>query len=123
MNPDVIAEYEEKHGGIDVGDIPRYSDEDSDDLENLERDSPLLKCGNLRDPILMEPLKFEPYTYTVEQRLRGRFKETGLQVIVKMASIELTPEKPRFPKSDWHVSLHSTHHVVCRGRCGPNNSN
>lgn len=29
----------------------------------------------------------------------------GLQVIVKLTSIELTPEKPEFPAGSWHVSI------------------
>jgi hypothetical protein len=37
-------------------------------------------------------------------RLFNKFRETGLQVIVKMVSIELTPDKPDFPTGSWHVS-------------------
>ncbi|KAL8371882.1 hypothetical protein RB595_001608 [Gaeumannomyces hyphopodioides] len=36
-------------------------------------------------------------------RLATKFKDSGLQVIVKMASIELTPDKPVFPAGGWHV--------------------
>lgn len=63
-----------------------------------------LKWEEVRDPILLGPSDFQPVTYTVQQNLRERFKNTGLQVIVKMASIELTPEKPDFPAGGWHVS-------------------
>ncbi|KAH6627525.1 hypothetical protein F5144DRAFT_652147 [Chaetomium tenue] len=112
VDPAFIAEYEAKHGGISVDAIRRYGDEDDDNLDNLERDSPVLKWGSLRDPVLMEPLDFEPYTYTVEQRFRERFKETGLQVIVKMASIELTPEKPKFPKGHWQIEGQLNEHIV-----------
>lgn len=35
--------------------------------------------------------------------LRSRFKETGLQVIVKLANIELTPEKPDYDGGSWHI--------------------
>lgn len=99
--------------------MAQYDDDDDDSdkekagLSDVDKEILLLKWRDFRDPILMEPLKFEPHTYTVEQTLRERFKETGLQIIVKMASIELTPEKPRFPEGGWHVSLHSTHHIVC----------
>ncbi|PWI65084.1 hypothetical protein PCL_07383 [Purpureocillium lilacinum] len=41
--------------------------------------------------------------YTPKQSLRKKFKENGLQIIVKMASIELTPEKPEFPSGGWHL--------------------
>lgn len=57
-----------------------------------------------RDAILPEPKKFEEIDYTPPQRIQEKFKEHGLQVIVKMASIELTPEKPHFPAGSWHVS-------------------
>ena len=59
-----------------------------------------------REPILPEPNAFEEIDYTPPQRLREKFKEHGLQVIVKIASIELTPEKPYFPAGSWHVSCH-----------------
>lgn len=42
--------------------------------------------------------------------LRERFKD--LQVIVKMASIELTPDKPTFPAGGWHVEGQMNEHIV-----------
>lgn len=63
----------------------------------------ILKWREIRDPLLPEPLEFAPVTYAVAQTLRSKFSDTGLQVIVKMASIELTPEKPDFPAGGWHV--------------------
>lgn len=68
---------------------------------------PLLSPGEWvqgREAILPEPEEFEEIDYTPRRRLRKMFKEHGLQVIVKMASIELTPEKPHFPSGSWHVS-------------------
>ena len=44
------------------------------------------------------------YTPPESESLFNTFRETGLQVIVKMVSIELTPEKPDFPAGSWHVS-------------------
>lgn len=35
--------------------------------------------------------------------LRNKFQDTGLQVIVKMTSIELTPDKSAFPAGGWHI--------------------
>ncbi|KAF1973741.1 hypothetical protein BU23DRAFT_580213 [Bimuria novae-zelandiae CBS 107.79] len=45
---------------------------------------------------------FEDVNYAPPKgtRLFEKFRETGLQVIVKMASIELTPEKPDFPAGE-----------------------
>lgn len=42
--------------------------------------------------------------YKVDGGLLKNFKTSGLQVIVKLASIELTPESPDFPVGGWHVS-------------------
>lgn len=57
-----------------------------------------------REAILPEPREFAEIDYSPKRRLRRMFKKHGLQVIVKMASIELTPEKPHFPAGSWHVS-------------------
>lgn len=35
--------------------------------------------------------------------LRDKFRDSGLQVVVKLANIELTPEKPRYEGGSWHV--------------------
>jgi hypothetical protein len=62
----------------------------------------------LRTPIIPEA-SFEDIDYTpeLEGRIAEKFAKSGLQVIVKMASIELTPDKPDFPIGGWHVSLAS----------------
>jgi hypothetical protein len=57
-----------------------------------------------REAILPEPREFAEIDYTPKRRLCKSFKKHGLQIIVKMASIELTPEKPHFPAGSWHVS-------------------
>ncbi|KAJ3455834.1 hypothetical protein MRS44_017316 [Fusarium solani] len=45
--------------------------------------------------------------------LRERFQDSGLQIIVKMASIELTPEKnPSFPLGGWHVEGQMNEHII-----------
>lgn len=63
-----------------------------------------LKWKAIRDPVLPPPQEYEPITYKISQALRERFRDSGLQVIVKMASIELTPEKADFPAGGWHAS-------------------
>ncbi|KAF5652098.1 hypothetical protein F25303_3571 [Fusarium sp. NRRL 25303] len=40
---------------------------------------------------------------TMAESLREKFKKDGLQIIVKIASIELTPEKPEFSAGSWHL--------------------
>ncbi|KAK9776456.1 hypothetical protein SCAR479_06779 [Seiridium cardinale] len=66
----------------------------------------------LRDPVVLEPV-FEDVKYAASpsKRLAQKFRESGLQVIVKMASIELTPEKPEFPVGGWHVEGQMNEHI------------
>ncbi|KAJ3032479.1 hypothetical protein HDV00_007444 [Rhizophlyctis rosea] len=45
--------------------------------------------------------------------LQGR----NLQVIVKLANIHLTPEKPDYPGGGWHVEGMKNEHVVASGVC------
>lgn len=62
------------------------------------------KWQRYRTPIYPEPLRYTAVDYTPTRSIREMFKDEGLQIIVKMASIELTPEKPEFPGGSWHVS-------------------
>lgn len=63
-----------------------------------------LKWKKIRDPVFPEPDNETEVDYLCRESIRERFKDSGLQVIVKMATIELTPEKPDFPMGGWHVS-------------------
>lgn len=74
--------------------IPNVSD------ESLAR----AKWKKCRDAILPEPMRFEEIDYFPDERFRTKFNKLGLQVLVKMTSIELTPENPEFPSSGWRVS-------------------
>ncbi|KAK4074422.1 hypothetical protein Purlil1_12962 [Purpureocillium lilacinum] len=68
-----------------------------------EKDIARAKWEKYKEPKYPEPKGFKPLDYTPKQSLRKKFKENGLQIIVKMASIELTPEKPEFPSGGWHL--------------------
>lgn len=124
LDPDVLAAHEAEEGPIRYDQMElRYMDDDEEEEEEDEgqetttdeglskddlktaRKIQKLKWKEIRDAIYPEPLDFKPVTYRVGKALRKKFKDTGLQVIVKMASIELTPEKPEFPAGGWHVSL------------------
>lgn len=52
-----------------------------------------------------EPGEFRPFEHSSdgEVKLRDGFSEGGIQVIVKLANIELTPEKPDNDGGSWHV--------------------
>ncbi|KAL0936091.1 uncharacterized protein CTRU02_208306 [Colletotrichum truncatum] len=86
------------------------SDEESDYHE--EEDEQGIRYGGTRREILWKKTRqpvqpevppFKAWNYGAQPKysLRERYKD--LQVIVKMASIELTPEKPSFPAGSWHV--------------------
>jgi hypothetical protein len=56
-----------------------------------------LKWRALRGPILPDSDQFTEVNCTPSERLAQKLKESGIQVIVKMVSIEPTPDKPDFP--------------------------
>lgn len=65
-----------------------------------------------REPLQPRPPGFVAWDYGVQpgNSLRERFD--GLQIIVKMSSIELTPEKPSFPPGGWHVEGQMNEHII-----------
>ncbi|KAL7650252.1 hypothetical protein ACMYSQ_012052 [Aspergillus niger] len=50
----------------------------------------------------------KPYTI----RLQDMFRSQGLQVIVNMENIELTPESPDYKGTDWHMEGQLNEHIV-----------
>ncbi|KAI1335695.1 hypothetical protein F5Y15DRAFT_408961 [Xylariaceae sp. FL0016] len=79
---------------------------------NLEYDDETRAKKLLRRPVMPESV-FQDTKYAPEpgKRLVDRFRESGLQVIIKMASIELTPQKPDFPVGGWHVEGQMNEHI------------
>jgi len=45
-------------------------------------------------------------------KLQQEFREQGLQIIVKLASIELTPEKAEYEGGNWHLEGMLNEHIV-----------
>ncbi|OQD81853.1 hypothetical protein PENANT_c025G01356 [Penicillium antarcticum] len=43
--------------------------------------------------------------------LRSEYRESGLQVIVKLANIELTPENPEYEGGSWHIEGQLNEHI------------
>ncbi|KAJ5747501.1 uncharacterized protein N7511_009197 [Penicillium nucicola] len=43
--------------------------------------------------------------------LRSEFRESGLQVMVKLANIELTPEDPEYEGGSWHIEGQLNEHI------------
>lgn len=97
---------------------PQGEDEDEDDYwdrmqewEAETRKVVIPEPEGFRSRSLHQDYKFlktreEVPTYLQAQswiNLFEDFKESGLQVIVKLANIHLTPEKPEYPGGSWHV--------------------
>ncbi|KAK3991074.1 hypothetical protein QBC44DRAFT_57751 [Cladorrhinum sp. PSN332] len=91
-----------------------YNEEGWD--KKLNEPSRIAKWIKIREPVHPAPPSFEStkHSYNVKpaQTLRSAFKDTGLQIIVKMASIELTPEKPEYAPGGWHVEGMMNEHIV-----------
>ncbi|CAG8257229.1 unnamed protein product [Penicillium salamii] len=82
-------------------DNPEDVDED-DDEESEERYWKWLQSRPIIQP---EPGEFKVIESNERDRmnLREKFAKTGLQVIVKLANIELTPENPDYEGGAWHI--------------------
>ncbi|KAJ5291576.1 hypothetical protein N7478_000827 [Penicillium angulare] len=77
-------------------------DEDDDDFD--DRTNEWERARTIKQP---EPSEFKPQVLSEEDRTKINiyeiFGDTGLQVIVKLANIELTPEKPEYGGGTWHI--------------------
>ncbi|KAH6912099.1 hypothetical protein BKA70DRAFT_1535253 [Coprinopsis sp. MPI-PUGE-AT-0042] len=78
-----------------------------------------LKCdweAYIRRTILPEPETFDPDSFRAPEPLllKDAFGKLGrpLQIIVKLANIELTPEKPKYEGGSWHVEGKLNEHIV-----------
>lgn len=60
-----------------------------------------------------EPRAYETYKPPIDAQvnLQKEFWKHGLQVIVKLANIELTPEKPTYDGGSWHVEGQLNEHI------------
>jgi hypothetical protein len=65
---------------------------------------------NTRRAVQPEPGDFEPQPeFRID--LQKEYAHRGLQVIVKLANIELTPEKPEYSGGTWHVEGQMNEHI------------
>ncbi|KAJ5097265.1 hypothetical protein N7456_007986 [Penicillium angulare] len=78
----------------------REQDEDDDDYD--DRVNVWERAHTIKQP---EPGEFKPRNPSVgeEINIHEIFGDTGLQIIVKLANIELTPEKPEYGGGSWHI--------------------
>ncbi|KAK5992452.1 hypothetical protein PT974_05856 [Cladobotryum mycophilum] len=99
---------------------PRKSTSDENwELSNDESDDDgpeLARWVQTRKAVQPEVGDYEPepgdYVIQEAHRLETLFKDTGLQVIVKIASIELGSSKPVFPLGSWHIEGQMNERIV-----------
>ncbi|PPQ63545.1 hypothetical protein CVT24_004775 [Panaeolus cyanescens] len=65
-----------------------------------------------RKVVLPEPGDFEARSPCKSTNIREIYGERGLQVIVKLANIMLTPDKPSYEGGSWHVEGQLNEHIV-----------
>jgi hypothetical protein len=82
------------------------------EIHDLEEEE---KWDRIRKPVLPDPVgdpALLDYSVDPSNRLRAKFAATGLQVIVKMASIELSAASPDFGAGSWHVEGQMNERIV-----------
>lgn len=88
---------------------------DEDDKEALDAwDEAMEEWWDTRRPVVPDAPDFSPPAFpdnSVRVDLRGR----RLQVIVKLANIHLTPDKPEYPGGTWHVEGMMNERIVSTG--------
>ncbi|KAF9040865.1 hypothetical protein BJ165DRAFT_1350839 [Panaeolus papilionaceus] len=66
---------------------------------------------NINKVVLPEPNPFSPVKRVLKTNLREQFGSSGLQVVVKLANIELSPEKPEYSGGSWHLEGQLNEHI------------
>lgn len=82
--------------------------EDEDDFDDRLEEWEARRPINPPEPGEFESREVHP-NYNVN--LRDMFADKGLQIIVKLANIELTPENPDYDGGSWHVEGQLVSHI------------
>ncbi|KGO68163.1 Protein of unknown function DUF4246 [Penicillium italicum] len=77
---------------------PEGDDYDEDEYWELRE-----QWESTRPIIPPEPASFEPRKEKFSADLREQFPSKKLQIIVKLANIELSPDKPEYEGGSWHI--------------------
>lgn len=103
-------EWLRKYGNVpDRDDADDDEDDDDDDADETDREPYDLvhrkwrRCRRVAHPEVgpYKPLEVSPENGPA--KLQEDFGHSGLQVIVKLAGIELSPEKPEYKGGSWHL--------------------
>ncbi|KAF6763599.1 hypothetical protein DFP72DRAFT_479215 [Ephemerocybe angulata] len=99
--PFTEAKYDPDPGSRSFG--PAQEEGESHDAWYARLDVWSQWCEDTRRVVLPEPGEFEPLAAPDPLSLKELCAERPLQVIVKLANIELTPGKPEYEGGSWHV--------------------
>lgn len=69
------------------------------------------KARNFGFPGSLEDSSRDDHNY-YSLRIQDDFRDEGLQIIVKLSSIELTPEKPQYEGGNWHIEGMLNEHIA-----------
>jgi hypothetical protein len=101
----------------EAGQSDAESESDSRELEDDEDYQEWKQANRVLVPV--EPIPFLSVSESLKQNsegvdpvdLRKNFAHTGLQVIFKLATIHLTPDKPEYSGGSWHVEGALNEHI------------
>ncbi len=100
FNEELLIDLDEGHG---------WNEGDDDSVKPYHPDFinhckwVLLRKHNIADAVFDESEECD-YMPVAGRRLVDRFRETGLQIIVKMTSIGLTPQNPEYSTKEWQLA-------------------
>jgi len=87
------------------------SDDDNDDSDYWERYE---EWSEAKPLILGEPLDFKPGSH-LERTETCSINGRTVQIIIKLANIHLTPEKPKYGGGSWHIEGMENESIVASG--------
>ncbi|KAG8912589.1 hypothetical protein FRC00_004199 [Tulasnella sp. 408] len=89
-----------------------YPEEEEDDEEYEAR----AEAWSMQRPISLPTVPTDGYTKDISERSKTyTIRGTEAQIIVKLANIHLTPEKPVYPGGSWHVEGMANERIVASG--------
>ncbi|KAK7182143.1 hypothetical protein DPSP01_014065 [Paraphaeosphaeria sporulosa] len=100
-----------------AGERPREEDEGSSDEDTWELDSEWREANRILIPPQPNTYSRREGTFAMKDsrekavNLRQDWSDQGLQVIVKLANIHLTPEKPDYDGGAWHIEGQLNEHI------------
>ncbi|KAG9041731.1 hypothetical protein FS837_011825 [Tulasnella sp. UAMH 9824] len=106
-----ITEHYTFEDGIYPGEEPEQEDGEDDDEYDAR-----IEAWNMQRPLSLPTVPTDGYTKDISKRPKAytiRGKEA--QIIVKLANIHLTPEKPVYPGGSWHVEGMANERIVASG--------